>query len=258
MSDSIKRQVQETFSKSKEAYVTSSTHNKQSDLDLITEWLQPQPTWKVLDIATGGGHVARQLSPDVEMVFASDLTKEMLANTSTHLKSFLNIHYIVADAEELPFIEATFDAVTCRIAPHHFPNPDRFIQEVSRVLKPDGQFVMIDNIAPEDNELDNFYNTFEKMRDSSHHRALKISEWKDLLNAQGLPIYKELSRKKTLPFPEWSLRTLEKHEAANVENFFLKSSEKLSSYFSIVIKGNKVQQFSIDEWMVLCRKQSFS
>ncbi|MCP3031783.1 class I SAM-dependent methyltransferase [Halobacillus sp. A1] len=85
MSDSIKRKVQETFSKSKESYFTSATHNNQSDLDLITEWLKPKSEWNVLDIATGGGHVARQLSPDVHTVFATDLTKEMLANTASHL-----------------------------------------------------------------------------------------------------------------------------------------------------------------------------
>ncbi|MCP3029365.1 class I SAM-dependent methyltransferase [Halobacillus sp. A5] len=252
--ENIKRQVQKTFSKSKESYVTSKTHNNRKDLDMITVWLQPKSSWTVLDIATGGGHVARQLSLDAELVFATDLTKEMLANTASHLHSYSNIHYVVADAEQLPFIDESFDAVTCRIAPHHFPNPGHFIHEVHRVLKKDGRFVMIDNIAPEDTELDSFYNSFEKMRDSSHHRAWKVSEWKKLLKEYGLRIEKEIDRKKTLPFYEWASRTLEEKEIHQVETYFLNSSTRLKSYFQIKTHSERVTEFTIDEWMVLSSK----
>ncbi|MFG6150531.1 class I SAM-dependent methyltransferase [Halobacillus sp. B23F22_1] len=254
MSDSIKRQVQQTFSKSKEAYVTSTTHNNPSDLEAITTWLNPQPSWTVLDIATGGGHVAKELCSKVNLVFATDLTKDMLVNTARHLKPFPNIHYVVADAEELPFIEESFDAVTCRIAPHHFPNPPQFIKEVARVLKKGGQFLMIDNIAAEDEELDHFYNTFEKMRDSSHHRALRISEWKEIIRANHLSLQKETTRKKTLPFSDWAHRTLEVDEVEKVEDYFLKSASKLQSYFNLVQQEKHIISFSIDEWMVLCQK----
>ncbi|GGF34290.1 methyltransferase [Halobacillus andaensis] len=254
MSDSIKRQVQQTFSKSKEAYVTSKTHNNQSDLEAITAWLNPQPSWTVLDIATGGGHVAKELCTNVNLVFATDLTKDMLANTAHHLKPFTNIHYVVADAEELPFIEETFDAVTCRIAPHHFPNPSQFIKEAERVLKKGGLFLMIDNIAAEDDELDHFYNTFEKMRDPSHHRALKISEWKEILRANHFSIQKETARKKTLPFTDWAQRTLEDDEVQKVEDYFLNSEPKLQSYFNIIRQEEHIVSFSIDEWMVLYQK----
>ncbi|WP_082235656.1 class I SAM-dependent methyltransferase [Halobacillus massiliensis] len=253
--DPVKKQAQNTFSKNKEAYVNSTTHGNKSDLEAITDWLNPESSWTVLDIATGGGHVAKQLSPFVRTVIASDLTKEMLSNTARHLKELENLLYVIADAEQLPFIENSFDAVTCRIAPHHFPNPDHFLQETERVLKPGGAFVMVDNISSEDDNFDDFYNTFEKMRDPSHYRALKVSEWKELMNNSGLTIKQEIVRRKTLPFKDWAERTLSGNEIINMENFFLNSPAAAKNYFQINEDKGRIVDFSIDEWMVHCIKE---
>ncbi|WP_079477237.1 class I SAM-dependent methyltransferase [Halobacillus salinus] len=252
MSEDQKNQVRQTFSKNSNAYVTSSTHSKKSDLDQITAWLQPDNSWTVLDIATGGGHVAKELSRSAGTVFATDLTIEMLQNTAIHLKRQNNIHYVVADAEELPFLDASFDAVTCRIAPHHFPEPDRFVKEVQRVLKPNGLFLMIDNVAPENDELDYFYNTFEKMRDASHCRALKTSEWEKLFRNQQLSIIKKELRQKTLPYREWLERTLtEEIEQDKVDLYFTNATDEAKKYFQF---NNDLDSFTIEEWMVLCKK----
>ncbi|WP_373895962.1 class I SAM-dependent methyltransferase [Virgibacillus natechei] len=251
-----KENVQHIFSKNKEAYVTSSTHSKGSDLSLLTEWLNPQSTMSVVDIATGGGHVAKQLSPYVKSVIATDITKEMLENTASHLTSFTNIDYVVADAEHLPFLDNIFDIATCRIAAHHFPNPEQFISEVHRVLKPNGIFLLIDNVASEEPEYDVFYNSLEKMRDYSHVRSLKISEWKHLLLQNNLSIMDQQQRKKTLPYEAWVNRTMETKEAIDrVSNFIMNASEELQHYYQVEIADKMVQSFTIDEWMVLCKKK---
>ncbi|MCA0972472.1 class I SAM-dependent methyltransferase [Halobacillus litoralis] len=252
MTDEQKNKVRQTFSKNKEAYVTSSTHRSKSDLEQVTAWLQPQPSWKALDIATGGGHVAKELSRSAGMVFATDLTKDMLQNTARHLQDQSNIHYVVADAEELPFIDETFDVVTCRIAAHHFPNPSAFIQEVSRVLRPKGKFLLIDNVAPEKDELDTFYNTFEKMRDSSHVRALKISEWEKLLRDDQLPIVRSETRKKKLPYRDWLERTQDDTDQQKaIDEYFKQASPEQHTYFQY---DDSLTSFSIDEWVVLSQK----
>lgn len=254
MSDEQKNQVRQTFSKNSEAYVTSSTHSNKSDLDQITAWLEPDTSWTVLDIATGGGHVAKELSRSAGNVFATDLTKEMLQNTARHLKDEKNIQYVVADAEQLPFLDNTFDAVTCRIAPHHFPDPHQFIQEVQRVLKPGGSFLMIDNVAPENDKLDQFYNTFEKMRDVSHCRALKISEWQEILKEQALILMKSEVRKKTLPYRKWLERTLkDKGLQQQVDAYFHNASNETKQYFQF---DEDLLSFSIDEWVVLCKNET--
>lgn len=249
-----KDRVRQVFSKNKDLYITSSTHSNINDLVKMREWLNPKQNMKVLDIATGGGHVAKYLSPYVSEIVATDLTEEMLNNTANHLKDYQNIRFTAADAENLPFSDHTFEIVTCRIAAHHFPNPDLFLAEVGRVLTTNGQFLLIDNVAPEDNGLDHFYNILEKMRDPSHVRARSISQWKSMLDKEDLQIVRETTRKKTLPFREWAERTLQtEEEINNVEDYLMNTKQDIQNYFQIKVKNQHVERFAVDEWMVLVK-----
>lgn len=251
-----KENVKKAFAKNSNAYVTSSTHGTGMDLPLLIEWLKPNSTMVALDIATGGGHVAKQLSHHVGKVIASDLTEEMLSNTAKHLKEYENISYTIADAEELPFDDHSFDIVTCRIAAHHFPNTEKFIKEVQRVLKPHGKFALIDNIAPEDSTLDHFVNTFEKMRDYSHVRSLPISEWKKLVTTYQFSVLQEKTRKKTLPYNEWLNRMVEDEGLkSEVTSYMKHAQENVREYFQVKIMEEQIKSFAIDEWMVMCEKK---
>lgn len=252
----LKDKVIEQFSPRAEAYFTSESHAKGNDLSLMVEWLQPSADWTVLDIATGGGHVARTLAPHVAAVFATDLTRDMLANTARHLREHHpNIWYVVADAESLPFLDGTFDLVTCRIAPHHFPRPELFVKEASRVLKPGGTFVLIDNVSPENRELADFHNTFEALRDESHVRCLTIPEWRRLFAQEGLTEIRSLVRKKTYVFPQWVERTAKDQEQIDrVYAYIAQATPEMQEYFSIQTENGKVKSLRVDEWFVVCKK----
>ncbi|WP_264739463.1 class I SAM-dependent methyltransferase [Cytobacillus firmus] len=254
--EEVKKKVQNTFGKNAEKYVTSKIHGDAAELNQLVQTLNPQKDWVVLDIATGGGHVAKSLAPFVSQVFAADLTKEMLANTARYLESFNNIWYVLADAEGLPFLDKYFDAVICRIAPHHFPNPEKFISEAGRALKPGGHFLMIDNVSPEEKKLAGFMNTVEKLRDDSHCRCLSTGEWRKLFAASGLHEAKSKIRKKTFEFPSWVRRTAESEEQIKaVEDYILQADQAAADYFQIEFQDGRVQSFKVDEWMVLCVKQ---
>lgn len=190
------------------AYVTSSGHAKGNDLARMVELATPAPGARMLDIATGGGHVARAFAPHVASIVASDLTREMLEHTAEAFGDWGlgNVTTAVADAEELPFDDASFDLVTCRIAPHHFPNVDAFAREVFRVLVPGGIFVMVDSTVPE-GERGAFYNRFEKLRDPSHARSLTIDEWATLLEAAGFVLEATETFTKTHDFADWTARS---------------------------------------------------
>ncbi|WP_242705663.1 class I SAM-dependent methyltransferase [Pontibacillus sp. ALD_SL1] len=251
-----KRNVQEQFGKHANRYVTSTTHATGEDLQKMVEWLQPQKIEKVLDIATGGGHVAHALAPHVKSIVVSDLTKPMLQAAANFLETHDNVDAVLADAEELPFLDESFDIVTCRIAAHHFPNPDRFIQEVARVLKAGGAFVLIDNVSSEHHKVADFYNTFEKKRDCSHQRALPISEWKTLMNHSHFQIQKQSLRKKTLPYHEWVSRMIEDEiEREEIHQMMVGAEQEIKEYFQMKVKENRLLSFAIDEWMVLCTKE---
>ena len=64
-----------------------------------------------------------------------------------------NVTFQVADAEALPFPDADFEIVTTRIAPHHFPNPQQYVREVARVLKPSGLFMLDDKVRAVEDRL---------------------------------------------------------------------------------------------------------
>lgn len=254
--EEITKKVQNTFGKNAEKYVTSKIHGDAAELDHLVQTLNPQKDWVVLDIATGGGHVAKTVAPFVSQVFAADLTKEMLENTARHLKNYKNITFIVADAEALPFLDESFDAVTCRIAPHHFPHPEKFIAEAGRVLKQGGRFLLVDNVSPEEKELADYMNTVEKLRDDSHCRCLSVSEWRKLFTESGLNESITKNRKKTFEFPSWVRRTAESEEQIRaVEDYILQADGAVADYFEIELHEGKVQSFKVDEWMALCIKQ---
>jgi ubiquinone/menaquinone biosynthesis C-methylase UbiE len=254
----IKRQVQEQFGKNANAYVTSETHAKGEDLPLIIEWTQPQPEWVVLDVATGGGHVAKTLAPHCKWVVATDLTGPMLeaARAAHQAAGLRNIGYTVADAERLPFLADSFDAVLCRIAAHHFPNPGAFVQEAARVLRPGGVFVFIDNIVPDSEEISSFINRFEAMRDPSHVRCLSRTEWISLVEQAGLSVQRERQRKKRFSFPEWVARTSESREQEKaVEQLLIHASKDIHDYMGVTLIDGRVAGHEIDEWMAVCKKE---
>ncbi|KIL35496.1 methylase [Cohnella kolymensis] len=252
----IKKKVKEQFGKNAEKYVASVSHANASDLAALVEWLKPEQSWSVLDVATGGGHVSKALSPHVSHVTSTDLTLQMLSAARKHVsESCSNVSYVVADAEALPFLNDTFDAAACRIAAHHFPNPAQFVHEVSRILKPGGKFLLIDNVSPEDKSLDRFVNTMEKLRDESHGRCYSVEEWQQWFAQEGLAVRHSELRKKKFDFPVWVRRTAQSEEQVmSVVNHILSADEPTARYFSVEKDAGQIVSIQIDEWMVMAEK----
>jgi ubiquinone/menaquinone biosynthesis C-methylase UbiE len=202
-----KHLVQGQFTRAGTAYVTSTTHASGDDLARLVEIAAPQPHERVLDIATGGGHAALALAPHARWVLALDLTPKMISVALTHLRraGAYNVAAVVADAESLPIATASIDIVTCRIAPHHFPSPERFVAEAARVLAPNGRFILIDSTVPE-GSVGMFYNEFERLRDPSHVRSLTAAEWCDVITRAGLALRTIEHFPKTHQFDDWTDR----------------------------------------------------
>jgi ubiquinone/menaquinone biosynthesis C-methylase UbiE len=180
----------ERFGKFAQNYVNSQTHAKGYDLERMLEIAQPQDDWLVLDIATGGGHTALNFAPHVKKVIATDITPKMLDAARQHItgQGITNVDFEPADAENLPFEDETFDMVTCRIAPHHFPNCAGFVQEAARVLKAGCLLLVQDQVLSEDAATAQFMDDFERTRDPSHHRAFSRSQWMAMFEVTGLAV----------------------------------------------------------------------
>ncbi|MGG1398532.1 class I SAM-dependent methyltransferase [Bacillus salipaludis] len=254
----IKKDVQQQFGKSAESYVSSEIHKQGKDLQILLRMAEVSGNEALLDLATGGGHTANAFAPLVKQVTAADLTAEMLQAAEKFIKGNgnQNVDFVQGDAENLPFPDESFDMVTCRIAPHHFPNVDQFVKEVYRVLKYEGQFLLDDNVVPEEDEYDQFYNFIEKKRDYSHFRAWKKTEWLKMLELNGLDVIEWHRFEKTFLFDPWCDRMkLSQEEKDELTQYILKSTDKIKDKFEVRIEHNQVVSFKGEAIVLKARKK---
>lgn len=204
MSSDSKDLVRSQFGPNAANYATSVVHAKGASLPRLVEVMEPDSSWQMLDIATAAGHTAFVFAPHVAGVVASDLVDEMLevARGQAASAGHDNVTFESADAEALPFDDDRFDGVTCRIAPHHFSQPGRFVSEVARVLKPGGRFGLVDNVV--NDEASPFVNDWERKRDPSHVMALSVEQWLVHIEAAGLQAVSVETMAKRMAFVPWA------------------------------------------------------
>ncbi|HKW44179.1 MAG TPA: class I SAM-dependent methyltransferase [Candidatus Eremiobacteraceae bacterium] len=241
----IKDSVRAQFGAAAQSYVTSQSHAKGGDLTRLLELAALKGTERVLDIATGGGHTALAFAPHVASVTALDLTPQMLEAAATYAaeRDVTNVDFALGDAERLEFHDGMFDVVTARIAPHHFADPQAFVREAARVLVSGGLFLLDDNMAPEDSELDAFMNRFEKWRDPSHVRAYRPSQWRAWMEANGLRVVTEDPLQlKPYVFEEWTERmNMKQSDREALEAWLLAAPARCREYFRLESAGGRVR-----------------
>ena len=204
----IKQQVQTRFGEVAANYLASAVHASGADLELMARNAPLRPDSVVLDAGCGAGHTAMAFAPDVARVYACDFTGAMLKQVEllAMQRGAANVTPQLADIEYLPFPDDSFDIVTSRYSAHHWQHPERAIDEIGRVLKDKGSFIISDIMASEDYAQDTLLQTIELLRDPSHVRDYRISEWRALLSASGFRA--ELIHKFDLElhFRKWTTR----------------------------------------------------
>ncbi len=177
----------DVWSERAEAYRVSPTHAAGDDLDLVVEWCEPGEGVTVLDVATGGGHVARKLREAGAEVVTVDAAPGMQPD-------------VIAPADHLPFADASFDCVVCRIAPHHFPDAAAAVKEMARVAR--------DRVVVEDNTFTSEHaEEADKLRDPSHVRNYSVAEWRGFFEDAGLEIAGQAEMIRDTDFTDWLDRT---------------------------------------------------
>jgi ubiquinone/menaquinone biosynthesis C-methylase UbiE len=251
-----KELVQKQFGSHAAAYATSKVHAQGASLKRLVELVQPQADWQVLDVATAAGHTAFAFAPHVAHVTATDITPEMIpvAEKVATEKGITNVTLETADAEALPYADASFDLVTCRIAPHHFPNINRFISEAVRVLRPGGILAVVDNVVPNDSIASDYINAFEKLRDPSHGRALSLEEWLAAFTQAGLTLLHHEIAPKSMEFTPWAERMGATPEVITELRLLLMTAPPVAAAFFQLQTGEQDLLFNLDEALILGRK----
>lgn len=168
-----------------EAYRESEEHREGADLDLVVEWSAGAAT--ALDVASGGGHVARRLREAGLKVVTCDPAPGMRPD-------------VVCRAEELPFADKSFDVVACRLAAHHFEDVAAGAGEMARVAR--DRVLVVDNLwmGQADEEAN-------RLRDPSHVRNYTEEEWRSLFSASGLEVEEARTMVRAIRFDPWLART---------------------------------------------------
>jgi SAM-dependent methyltransferase len=176
----------DVWSERAEAFRESPTHREGPDLDLMVEWCEPGHDVKVLDVATGGGHVARRLREAGCTVITVDPAPGMEPD-------------VVAPAEDLPFQDGSFDVVTCRIAAHHFQDIGKAVAEMARVSN--RLLVIEDNLYRGEHVEE-----AERLRDSSHVRCYSEDQWRGFVTDAGFEVEQIQAFARRQSFEAWLQR----------------------------------------------------
>ena len=170
-----------------EAYRAAAEQREGEDLDLIVTWCATREGATVLDVATGGGHVARRLRDAGCAVTTLDPAPGMQPD-------------VVARAEDIPFADGAFDVVVTRIAPHHFADVRAAVREMARVAR--NHVVVEDTLFASEHVEE-----AEKLRDPTHVRSYTEAEWRAFLAEAGLDVEDVAVFEKRRPLDAWLART---------------------------------------------------
>ena len=184
----VKRSVEKQFAAVAANYASHPVMSTGPELGRMVELGVRSGTERVLDLGCGAGHTALAFAPRVAEVVAVDLAEAMLAEGRrlASERGIPNVDFRLGDVEQLALPDSSFEVVTSRFSAHHYPAPTRALAEVVRVLRPGGTFLLVDSVAPEAPGCDSFLNTMEVLRDPSHVRDHRVSEWEAMFAAAGL------------------------------------------------------------------------
>ena len=247
MTDAQARRVQAQFGASAHAYVTSPLHAAGEDLDRLLAWGAARRADRVLDVATGGGHTALAFASIASRVVAYDLTEAMLAAARAHVRSRggANIEFVAGDAGALPFLDESFDVVTCRTAAHHFSDVAAAVRQIHRVLRPGGSLLLQDILGHDDADASAFILEVERRRDPSHVRSYRAAEWKAFLRAAGLTVMDDSVIWKLREWNEWTGRMRMTPEARrDLEDFVRRAPERCRTAFEFRLTPDAVISFN--------------
>jgi SAM-dependent methyltransferase len=170
----------DVWSERAEAYRESDAHRQGRDLELFAEWAEGTTG---LDVATGGGHVARVLREAGLEVVTIDRAPGMKPT-------------VVSRAEEIPFADSSFDVVACRVAAHHFQDPGGALKEMARVSR--SLVLVADNLYLGDDGEE-----ADRLHDPTHVRNYSEDEWREMFDAAGLEIEAFEREDKRIDFQGW-------------------------------------------------------
>ena len=150
----------------------------------VQSFVLPTGDEYALDVGCGAGALALALAPHVGAVVGVDPVPELLALARERAPA--NATFVEGDGTALELDDGTFDLTGTARTLHHIARPELVLAEMTRVTRPRGRVLVIDQLAPIDPLEAIAVDRFERARDAGHTRLLPEIDLRQLFEANGL------------------------------------------------------------------------
>ena len=226
----------EQFDRQAKYYANSPTFSSGLSLDLLSKLLKNKTFSKGLDIGTGSGFTAFEISKTCSSVEGIDISTGMLdeANRIKNERKIKNVNFRIGYAEDLDYDDESFDLITCRTSAHHFKDIEKAINEIERVIKNDGSIYMIDTITSDQKILNDWHQKIETIRDKSHIKNYSLMEWKNYFEDSKLYLKEIHQTRVNMELEDWMERSGTNKSDKNIlRNEYDNANNKIKNFFGI-------------------------
>jgi ubiquinone/menaquinone biosynthesis C-methylase UbiE len=178
--------VREQFARTADERAQHAAHHASELARQVEEFVEPSGDERALDVGAGTGALALALASHVREIVALELVPEQVEHARRLLAQHPNATVVEGDATALPFVRAEFDLVCERAVLHHVRRPELMVAEMTRVCRPGGRVLVIDQLAPLDPLRAIEIDRFERARDATHTRLLSDQDLRHLFEINGL------------------------------------------------------------------------
>ena len=188
--DSHTKKIQKQFNRQANQYAQTKQAKDVQAMAGLVRLTKTDRHSQTLDVACGPGRLTMAFAGHAKQATGLDVTENLLdiGRTEAQKLGIDNIEFTYGSALDIPFENETFDTVSCRAAFHHFSEPGQVLQEMARVLKPEGEILIADILGNEDTATATRHDALEQLCDPTHVRCISKTYFQRLFNATGLEI----------------------------------------------------------------------
>lgn len=235
----IEKSIMATKQGFEHSFSAGDFYNKQTQderhLKNIVDFLPLRADMKILDLGTGSGYLSFPIAkkyPNISITGLDIVEKALEVNRlKANDEDIKNISFISYNGIDFPFDDSEFDMVISRYALHHFPDIQKSISEVSRVIKQKG-FLFISDPTPNVNDNSRFVDEYMQLKKDGHIKFYTKDEWIQICEKHGLQFKQSFDS--TIRFPK------KKDTAYGFDELLKKHDRKIIESYEIEVVGNEI------------------
>jgi ubiquinone/menaquinone biosynthesis C-methylase UbiE len=197
--------VREQFTKTAEVFGQFAVATRGIEAGKLAEMAHAGKSDRAIDVACGPGSLALRFALQTRWTCGVDLTPAILrrAKDSAANDRLSNLDFTVGDAHRLPFADNSVDIAVTSYALHHMPDAAAVIAEMARVVRRGGRVGIADIFVGDDPVGAELTNRIERIRDASHTRTLRRTEFAEIFRASGLRVIATQIQENARQFDHW-------------------------------------------------------